>query len=294
MLGNFTPFQQSKRGLILAACLSIGAGSLSAQRNNLDYLVNNVVEGKAYVLTKSKTKNDHTIEEKEGYYIKIVPPKYKTVFDTVVISPELNGNLDTTNYFIQTEIFVLREPSAVWKTATVSKVCTTEYGSNLEPNHVALCLLKTVPKYEMVHRKFYPFKNILDVSTTDNVVPAEIRIIERFELTDAARLEHIPFSEKEPRLSDGEKLIKINPGTWNHWAEAVCPFGIFNDPDIKQIQAALQKQGYKINLSNSYDEQTKQAVHAFQLDHMLPQGELDDETLKRMGIEKQKLIQIQD
>ena len=146
----------------------------------------------------------------------------------------------------------------------------------------------------MVHRKFYPFKNILDVSTTDNVVPAEIRIIERFELTEAARLEHIPFSEKEPRLNEGEKLIKINPGTWNHWSEAVCPFGIFNDPDIKQIQAALQKQGYKINLSNSYDEQTKQAVHAFQLDHMLPQGELDDETLKRMGIEKQKLIQIQD
>ena len=131
--------------------------------DNFQYLLDSIQLGKTFSLSKAKHGDKNIVKEKETYYIKIVPPKYKIIKEEIEISPALNGNMDTSNYFIQTEIVELREPGAHWKRATISKLCT---GGDAE---IALCLLKTVPKYQIVHRKFYPFKNILDVSNTDYV-----------------------------------------------------------------------------------------------------------------------------
>lgn len=245
-------------------------------------------EGKTYCINKATKGNKNAREEKNGYYIRIVPAVYRTIQDTIVIAPALNGNLDTSNYFIQTEVLVLREPSAEWKTAKVSRLCMKDPNT---PPHAAICLLRTAPKYEMVNRRFYPFKNILDTTNTDNVVPAQIKIVEREEIVQQARLEKVALTEK---LADGERFIKIPAGSWTDWEEVVCEFGVFNDPDIRSVQEKLQKNGYKLDITNQYDEQTKQALHQFQLDNMLSVGELDDATLRRLGLERQKLIQIED
>lgn len=260
-----------------------------AQTSNIDHLLSIVETGKTYILSKATKSGEHTVQEKDGYYLKLVPPKYHIVHDTIELSPALNGNLDTSNYFIQTEVLVLREPGASWKTAKISNACMKEEGIVA---HAGICLLKTVPKYQIVHRKFFPFKNILDTTTTDYVIPAKLIIVERKELKEKARLVRLNINE-QPILKTGEKLIKVTPGNWNKWSEVVCPFGQFNDPKISEVQAALKKEGYVVKITGNYDEQTKRGVHDFQKDNVLEVGELSEETIQRLGVKRERLITIE-
>lgn len=274
---------------LLSLSLFLGAPqSLQAQGNNFKDLLGLVEEGKTYALTKAKAGEGNAYSEKEGYQILLFPPVYRKYLDTIVLSPALNGNLDTSNYFIHTEILVLREFGAQWHTVSVSRLCMGE--SNTAPQ-AALCLLKTTPKYEMVNIKFYPFKNITDTSRTDNVIPAVLKIVEREVLLTPARLEKIAYSATPPT---GIKSIKVAAGTWSPWQEVVCPYGVFNDPDIKKVQLALQKRGYDLKITNDFDEQTKRALIQFQNDNVLSPGALDEPTLKRLGMERIELIQIED
>jgi hypothetical protein len=262
--------------------------SLRAQGSNFKDLVGQVEEGKTYALIKVKAGTAKAYDEKEGYQILLVPPVYRTYLDTIVLSPALNGNLDTSNYFIHTEVLVLREFGAQWHTVSVSRLCMTDATT---PPQAAVCLLKTTPKYEMVNIKFYPFKNITDTSRTDNVIPADLKIVQREVLVTPARLEKIGYSEVPPA---GVKSIKVSVGSWSPWQEVVCPYGVFNDPNIQQVQLALQKRGYDLKITNNYDEQTKRALHQFQNDNVLTPSDLDAPTLKRLGMERIELIQIED
>jgi len=276
------------RLLLPVIALLLLSPGLSAQ-SNFQYLLDSVKEGKTYALYKAKSTDKNIVTEREGCYLKLVPAKYRVVYDTIELSPALNGNLDTSNYFIQTEVLELKEAGVQWHTAKVSSECASDGKSN---PHLALCLLKTVPKYKIINRKFFPFKNILDTSNTDYIIPAQTIIVEREELSEPARLERYPISE-QPKLNPGEKIIRIEAGSWFPWEEVVCPFGVFNTPDIRSIQNALKKQGYKLEITNAYDEQTKRAVHEFQRDQMLEEGELDERTIERLGIQREKLITVE-
>lgn len=257
--------------------------------DNFQYLLDSIQLGKTFSLSKAKRGDKNVVKEKETYYIKIVPPKYKIVQEEIEISPALNGNMDTSNYFIQTEIIELKEPGAHWKRAKISKLCT---GGDSE---IALCLLKTVPKYQIVHRKFYPFKNILDISNTDYVVPAQTITVEKQVLAEPSRLERYTADNRpEVNVGDGEYLVQITAGNWRVWEHVVCPFGVFNTPDVRDIQKALMDREYDVKITNKYDEQTRRALHQFQEDQRIPVGELSDLTIQRLNVQREKLITIID
>lgn len=262
-------------------------GKIQAQ-DNLESLLNIVETGKTYALYKAKPKDTVVIKETETHYLKLVPAKYKTIFDTIELAPALNGNLDTSNYFIQTEVLVLKEPGAEWKTATVSPLCRKEDGIP----HLALCLLKTTPNYLIVHRKFFPFKNIMDTTATDFVIPAETIIVKLKILEQRARIYYVT-ADKKNNLGPGEKVIEIPAGSWRKWDEIVCPFGLFENPSMTEIQEALKKQAYNVKITGQFDEQTKRQLIMFQKDNMLDdQGSVTPETLNRLGVKRRKLIQI--
>ena len=256
-------------------------------QNNLESLLEIVETGKTYALYPAKRGDQNSVRENKTHYLRLVPPQYTTVYDTIELAPELNGNLDTSNYFIQTEILVLKEPGAAWKTATVSPLCRKEDGVP----HLTLCLLKTTPDYKIIQRKFFPFKNIYDVSSTDYIIPAETIIVERKILTQKTAL-HIITDPKKVASIPGERLIKIPAGNWRKWAEITCPYGEFNDPSIVDIQQALKKQQYDVKVTNKFDEQTKRALLEFQRDNMLEEGGLTDKTLQRLGVSRKRLISI--
>jgi len=266
------------------SCIS----TISAQYgDNLTLLLDSVEVGKTYGLYKTQRSSEGVFHEKDGYYLKLIPPKYKTIQDTIEIVPALNGNLDTSNYFVQTEVLELKEPGAEWKTATVSPRCNPD-----EPiPDISLCLLKTVPNFTTVNKKFYPFKNILDTSRTDFIIPARITVIEREILVEPAELRRYPLDEK-PTVEMGEKLLRVDAGYWKPWDEVVCKYGLFNKPDVLSIQKALKDQEYDVELSNEYDEKTRRAIQDFQLDNRLEVGELDDATIERLGVKRERLIKV--
>lgn len=273
--------------IIISLLLCWLIGTTAFAQNNLESLLDLVETGKTYALYPAKKGDENTIREDQTYYIRLVPPKYTTVYDTIELAPALNGNLDTSNYFIQTEILVLKEPNAAWKTATVSPMCRKEDGVP----HLTLCLLKTTPDYKIIQRKFFPFKNIYDVSATDYIIPAETIVVERKVLSQRTAI-YIITDPRKVELHPGEKMIKIPAGDWRRWAEITCPFGEFNDPSIVEIQTALKKQQYQVTVTNKFDEQTKRAIMEFQRDNMLEVGGLTDKTLERLGVNRERLISI--
>lgn len=272
---------------IMSLCLFvlIGQGIIQAQ-DNLATLINIVEAGKTYSLYKAKSSETNVIKEKETHFLKLVPPVYEIIFDTIELAPALNGNLDTSNYFIQTEVLVLKESGVEWKTARVSPLCRKEEGVP----HLALCLLKTTPDYKIIHRKFFPFKNIFDTTSTDYIIPAETIIIQRKVLISKTAIHYI--TDKKTSLNPGEKIIEIPAGNWRKWEEITCPIGEFNNPSISDIQEALKKQQYKVSLTGKFDEETKHALLQFQQDNVLEEEGLTPETLQRLGVRRERLITI--
>lgn len=273
---------------VLTLSLFAFLGSLIQAQNNLETLLGMVETGKTYALYKAKSSDKEIVNEKQTRYLKLVPAQYETILDTIELAPALNGNLDTSNYFIQTEVLVLKEPGAEWKTAQVSPLCRKEDGVP----HLALCLLKTTPEYKIIHRKFFPFKNIFDTTTTDYIIPAETIVVERKVLTQKARVYYVTSSQKD-NIEPGEKMVMIAAGKWRKWAEITCPFGIFNDPSIPEIQKALKKQEYDVEITGKFDEQTKRILMMFQRDNMIEEGGITPETLQRLGVKRERLITIE-
>lgn len=107
--------------------------------------------------------------------VRFVPTTYTTVYDTIVVSPALNADLDTSNYFTQTHIIVVKEPSTTWT----------------KTEKDGLCIQKLHAQYELVEVKFFPYKNILDISAATNIVPADIRVIARQVVSQPAKIERI-------------------------------------------------------------------------------------------------------
>lgn len=247
--------------------------------------------GKTYFIGLANANSEKSYDLNEGYYLKFVPAKYETTQDSILVSPALNGNFDTTNYFMSTEILTLREPVSEWRPADVSEICRQDE----EPKHkVAACLVKLAPEYKVVNTRFYPFKDILDTNRTDHVIPAVYELVERQTLKQKSRIEIIPESAGRPSLKAGEKLRYLPPGQWQSWQEVVCPFGVFNAPTAYEIQEALRKLGYKLPKTGDYDEATRRFLRQFQKDYGInpEEGELSQATIDKLGLERRPLISV--
>lgn len=252
----------------------------------METLLEKVAVGKTYALYRTQNSSYKSIKLNKTYFVKLTPPKYTVVKDTVVISPALNGEMDTSNYFIQTEVLVLKEPGAEWRTASLSSACNT----NKAKASLALCLLKTTPKYKIINKKFFPFKNILDTTDADFIIPAKVIIVDRYIMVQKATIEIL---ESRPNtITKDTKIVPISKGSYSGWTEVVCPFGKFNAPLITDVQKALKKEGYNVNVTGNYDEQTKMELHSFQRDNMLEEGEITPQTLARLNIKQETLIQV--
>jgi uncharacterized protein involved in tolerance to divalent cations len=263
-------------------------GGLSQAQDNLESLIEMVEANKAYALYKAKPGDKDVLREKEPHYIKIVSPVFKMVHDTIIISPALNGNLDTSNYFIQTEVITIKEPVISWKVAKVSPLCRKDEGIP----HLTLSLVKSTPDYRIVHSKFYPFRNILDTTSTDYIIPSEKMIVHRKVCVQKTCIYYVTKGHIE-NLKEGEEVIKIPAGKWRKWSELTCPFGQYEIPSITDIQKELKSQAYEIVVTGKLDEQTKKAITAFQHDNLLETNNpLSQETMQRLGIKRERLISV--
>lgn len=76
----------------------------------------------------------------------------------------------------------------------------------------------------------------------------------------------------------------VKPGGFTEWREVLCGDQITSHT-IGQIQQALLNRGYDPGpIDSKLNERTKAALTKFQKDNSLPVGNLDMETLKKLGI----------
>ncbi|MEO6037079.1 MAG: peptidoglycan-binding domain-containing protein, partial [Saprospiraceae bacterium] len=114
------------------------------------------------------------------------------------------------------------------------------------------------------------------------IVPAEYKTVtSRMVKTPAkTRTETIPA---EYTTVTKYKLIKA--GGFTEWREVLCNEKVQMGYTIRQIQQALKDRGYDPGtLDNAMGAKTKIALQKFQHDKGLPEGSLDLETLKALGI----------
>ncbi len=84
------------------------------------------------------------------------------------------------------------------------------------------------------------------------------------------------------------KRVLVKAGGFTEWREVVCGSDITSDL-VRQVQRALMSRGYDVGTAgadNVLGRDTKAALVKFQKDNGLPVGNLDFETLKKLGINR--------
>jgi hypothetical protein len=196
--------------------------------------------------TVKKIKTPATIKEET------IPAEYRTFSIRVVkkqayVKEEIipAENIPSKKQILKTPASV-REEEISGETVTISKeVLKTPSGIRTE----------NVP----AERGANPVRVVMKPATiqTDNILPETVAITRR-------------------------QMIK--PGGFTAWREVLCGEKV-TGYTIRQIQEALNKKGYNIGTpDNVMGAKTKAALVKFQKDHGLPEGQLDMETLKALGV----------
>ena len=116
---------------------------------------------------------------------------------------------------------------------------------------------------------------------TDEAVPAETKTF----TVEVVKTQATYREEAEPaEFATVTKRRLVKAGGFSDWREVVCGEKL-TGYSIQQIQEALKSRGYDPGpLNNTMTDRTKKALLQFQKDQDLPQGGLDFETLKALGI----------
>lgn len=83
---------------------------------------------------------------------------------------------------------------------------------------------------------------------------------------------------------EGNIYIVFDSGYYTKYREVLCCRGHHANLTTKKIQLALKERGYDVSIDNIMGESTKATLLQFQKDENLPQGNLNMETLRALGI----------
>ena len=126
------------------------------------------------------------------------------------------------------------------------------------------------------------FQKLVSAATTRVIdVPEETETRTYQKLASAASVRTIDIPEQTRTIT---KTVLRKKGGFSEWRKVVCDAAI--DADLtRRVQQALRDKGYDPGpVDNSMGAKTKSALRAYQKDNGLPQGQLDYETLKSLGV----------
>ncbi len=234
-----------------------------------------------------------TIRE-ESSKLELVPATYKTITETIMVEPEKTA-LTTVpaTYKTVTERILVKPAYTMWKKGRGE----TEKVDNSTGE--ILCLVEVPAVYETVS------KQVLDTSATTKEVktPAVYKTVERQVIDTPATTKEIKIPAICKMVSTREidtpaKEIKTEiPAVYTmvptevkisdsyfKWQPILCETNTTKEL-ISSLQTSLKAKGYNISTSNGvYNDETKDAVKAYQKDNKLNQGALTIETLKSLGL----------
>lgn len=188
----------------------------------------------------------------DTFYIEIVPPVFE-MYQRPVTKADLYG-WDSTNY----------QSTPTYNKYVKRKLRKGCMGSDIPiKQYSAFCVLEIPPIYSPISIKdsLIVFNRI--------VQHAEMRVI-----------------NKEKALLSKNKIYPVKGGEWTEWKEFLCTTcGSTRASFMKDIQRALVKNGYDIEIDGILGEEERAALLDFQKKNNLPQGRLDIETRRKLGIE---------
>jgi hypothetical protein len=128
-------------------------------------------------------------------------------------------------------------------------------------------------------------KLVSPASTTSSEVPAqyETRTYQKLVSPATTRTVEVPAEYKTITKT---RLVKA--GGFTEFKEVVCESELTTEL-IRSVQLALIAKGYSVGprgADNIFGNDTKTALRKYQADNNLPQGSLDYETLKSLGVKK--------
>ncbi|MFN0204105.1 MAG: peptidoglycan-binding domain-containing protein [Bacteroidia bacterium] len=119
-------------------------------------------------------------------------------------------------------------------------------------------------------------------TTREEAIPAEYKTISKRVETKPPQVVEIPIAAEYATVT---KTVKVREGGMSEWKEVVCENKGDYGAKVIQVQNALRGKGYDPGpTDNVLGPLTRAALIKFQKDNNLPQGRLDYETMKALGI----------
>ncbi len=121
-------------------------------------------------------------------------------------------------------------------------------------------------------------------STTTTTVPAEYRTVTKTVLKTPAATREIAIPAEYKTLT---KTVLVKKGGFTEWREVLCGSSSSSSyiGSVRQVQSALKTRGYDPGpIDGVMGSKTRAALLKYQKDNGLPEGQLDVETLKSLGV----------
>lgn len=239
---------------------------------------------------------EQIITLREGFTVLELEP---AVFESRTVQVKVSDSTEILHYF-PPEMQTVMERTLV-KPAGIRWVKSSGQQSCLSADCQVWCLQEVSAEYQTVQRTVIKrpariektIKPATYINLRRGVVVRPARVLEKQVLPETKRIVKMVL-RKPARVVEvmapawystiTTKRLTKKRG-WSQFVEVVCD-SHRGDSRITSIaiQRALKKLGYKVSISGVVDKETRAALTTYQKNHGLPVGNLNIETLKKLGV----------
>lgn len=221
-----------------------------------------------------ETREEQVLVKEKSYQMEIIPADFKEVYDTIVIKPASKKIIEVpAEYEIVEERVKVADATTKWVKGKADKNCLSA-----DPDDCRiLCLVEVPAQYKTVTKRVIK----TPTSTKEIVIPAEYKVVKKKVMVNAASTKQIEIPAEYKTVV---KNVLVKAGGWSDWKEVLCANQV-TQKKIRSIQMALAALGYDPGpADNVLGPKTRKALLQYQKDNDLPQGNLNKETLKALGV----------
>lgn len=221
-----------------------------------------------------ETREEQILIKEKSYQMEIIPATFKEVYDTIVIKPASKKIIEVpAEYEIVEERVKVADATTKWVKGKADANCLSADPDDCR----VLCLVEVPAQYKTVTKRVIK----TPTSTKEIVIPAEYKVVRKDVMATAASTRQIEIPAEYKGVT---KNVLVKAGGWSDWKEVLCANQVTKQK-IRSIQMALAALGYDAGpADNVLGPKTRKALLQYQKDNELPQGNLNKETLKALGV----------
>ena len=204
----------------------------------------------------------------QKYYLQILPPEYETYQVTINDDLIKKKSINLNRSYLTVPVGNAYSQFYLW---AKEKRCMSTHA--YETGKI-LCVVEIPPRYY----KFEIDTVIINEDTTYSVIE---------KVVDAKRMvkpSEVKIYKSKEEVNPDLPSYEILGGEWSKWEMYYCHGGCGKPFPVKKLQTRLIEQGYDLELTEIIDMKTKSALVDFQKKNGLPEGRLDNDTLRMLKV----------